>query len=268
MKKLLLPGIIIMILLFGFARSSFAQGLFVPTFDSDKTSSLHFGFGEMYTTLEDKSTHISADFSQDIVFCGINWEQNVNFGFYHVRIGYVVMGETEITLGSLHSTDTAWKDYQEWSGYLGFGYVYIAEFKTAPTPRALKPFFGGGIDFNIFAAEQAHSSGGTDYDTLLYAGEAALYLTGGLQIPQINFVFYTNIGLHFLLTWESRETQTTGGSETVTYASDTTDMSIPVFGIEIGASYQLPTVPRFRFGIAAQFISNLYVIFHAGYSFK
>ncbi len=254
-----------------------AQATFVPPSENSRTSSLHFGFGNLLYDMDfDSSILPDVDVSQAVAIIGGNWEHNVNFGFYHFRLGIMSLGDTESTSGSSTSTSTSWKDNQVFSFYFGGGYIFSSEFPlttlaTMPgpnsQPQGMMGFVGCGFDYNIYGQLESHSSGATDYVTGLYVSDLSLVALGGIRIPNVGFVVHASFSFHFLLSWEMRQTATTGGVETITNLSDLGELGIPFFGMELGVAYEVPSVPRLRFGIACKLVNSMMLIFHGGYVF-
>ncbi len=262
MKKLALPLLILFALMFVIDNTLFAQGLFVPTFDGEKTSSLHFGFGEEYQTWTDKSTSEEMDISQKMTVVGINWEHNVKHGFYHVRAGYVIMGDMEIetSLGSF--TNDYWSNYQDLGLYFAAGYMYIVTKPMKPdNEKGMNNFFGGGIDASFLLATASSSS----YEDTYHHLKLAFLGTIGIRMPDKGFGAYLNLGFNFLASWEIAEKDLSTG--VTDYISDYLDATIPIFFMELGAFYQLPTAPKLRFGISIKLISYLLFNLHVGYTF-
>ena len=277
MKKFLVMILVAAIAILFATKTASAQATFVPPSTNNKTSSLHFGFGNLLYSVDfDTSLLPDVDVAQAVSIIGGNWEHNVTYGFYHFRFGFMGLGDTESTSGSSTSTSTDWKDNQVLAVYFGGGYIFSSEFPlTSLTPmpgpnsqpQGMMGFVGGGFDYNIYGQLESHSSGLTDIDTALYVADLSLVALGGVRIPNIGFVFHVSMSFHFRLGWEMRQTSTTGGVESVINLSDIAELEIPFFGMEAGVAYEVPSMPRLRFGLAVKLVNSMMLIFHGGYVF-
>ncbi|MCD4656509.1 MAG: hypothetical protein K8S87_03085 [Planctomycetes bacterium] len=279
MKKFLIMIFVVAVVVLIVPKTALAQATFVPPFDNNRTSSLHFGFGELLYDIDYDSGLLSdVDVSQTVAIFGGNWEHSVSYGFYHCRFGVMGLGDTENTTSSSTTTSTFWKDNQNLSIYFGGGYIFLSEVpltalatfpgpNTNNHPQGTMAFFGGGFDFNVYGQWETHTSGITDYETGFYVSDLSLVALGGIRIPNVGFVLHASFSFHFRLGWEMRQSRTTGGLETVINLSESAELGIPFGGMELGIAYEVSSLPRLRFGIVGKFVNSMMLIFHGGYVF-
>jgi hypothetical protein len=189
------------------------------------------------------------------------------------------LGDTEVKYNSTTDTDTDWKDFQILSFYLGGGFIYTGEIPlthanttstTSPPnntlthkqPDYFSMFFGGGIDFNLYAQLGKDTDGTYDTDMLLYVFDVAVVGIAGVRMP-MGFIFHVAVSGHILLDWEYRFES----SILTLNFTDMADLIIPFFGMEAGITYEVPLQPHLRFGLIGKFINYPMFILHAGYIF-
>ena len=276
MKKALILLVMVAAILYAQQTAS-AQASFVPTFDNNKATSVHFGTGQLSYEFDfDSSSIDDVEIKQDITIFGVNWEQSMYNGFLHWRFGLMGLGDTEETSNGSTDTTTTWTDNYLFAFYMGAGYMYIGEmpltnsgYVADPTPSMthrgpsdITLFFGGGFDFNLYA--QFAQEEDTTYDTDLgfYVFDFSIVGIVGVRMP-MGFIFHFSMSANILLDWEYRASN----SLITINMSDLADLKIPFIGMELGVTYVLPVQPSLRFGLLVKLIDANMFILHVGYMF-
>ena len=201
MKKFVSHLFILISIMFVIENVATAQGLFVPTFEGEKTLSVHFGIGEEYAAWEYKALPFITDVTQKMTVIGLNWEHNVNYGFYHVRAGYAILGDLEVEASG--STEEFWSDYQNFGFYLCTGYMYIQSLSVdEKDEKGITIFFGCGLDASLLLASgSADNYGGYDkLDVFLHYIKLGFLGTLGMRMPEKGFGAYLDLGFFLHIT--------------------------------------------------------------------
>ena len=262
-------------------QAAFAQASYVPTFDQTRSSSIHIGFGQLNYNIDyHSSLGDDAEINQNLAIFGGNWEHHFGTGFLHLRVGFVGLGETDYVDGAAPFINLDWENDQEFSFYLGGGYMFMGEtpisgFKPMygnnnNQNKAMAPaiiFYGGGFDFNFYGqyAEQFTSS--TDFKDAFHIFDLSLLGIAGVRFPQSGLVIHFGLSANILLNWEHRHVESTSTTETTTKLSDYADLEIPFIGTQFGIAYEMPSYPRVKIGFLVKAIDANMFIFHIGYVF-
>ena len=270
MKVILTLFVILTTILFAQQIAS-AQDSYVPTFDNESAVSLHYGFGKLMYEI-DFGDSVFDDTEQDVTTIGISFEKSIFNGFFNWRFGSMHLGDT--TIINENNIRTLWDEYQKFSIYSGFGYIYMKEMSLSyvnldpdlsqdrKNPHEYTFFFGGGFDINIYAQFAEKTTPTHEYKWSFYLMDFSLVGIAGIRTP-FGLIIHISLSANFVMDWEYRYQ---AESYTQSY-SDRNELSIPLIGIQTGVSYNIPFLPSFRLGFLVNFIDSSLFILHVGYLF-